>query len=124
MHIMKSTLRLKDNIFDFYDQDEKEVPLYEPQQRIDYYKPITKDTPVADRTYVALYFRAESAKNFYTREGYDILTFLGDLGGLFDIVFLAGASLTSFFAGKIMKITLIHSIYKINYKNQDNRRVE
>ena len=102
MHIMKSTLRLKDNIFDFYDQDEKEVPLYEPQQRIDYYKPISKDTPVADRTYVVLYFRAESAKNFYTREGYDILTFLGDLGGLFDIVFLAGASLTSFFAGKIM----------------------
>ena len=86
------------NIFDIYDQDEKQVPLFEPKQRIDYYKPITSDSPVADRTYIAIYFRAESAKNFYTREGYDILTFLGDLGGLFDIIFLLGASMSSIFA--------------------------
>ena len=43
MHISKSNLRLKDNIFDIYDQVEKLVPLFEPKQRIDYFKPIYSD---------------------------------------------------------------------------------
>ena len=107
MHISKSSLRLKDNIFDIYDQVEKIVPLFEPKQRIDYFKPIYSDEPLAGRTYIAIYFRAENAKNFYTREGYDLLTFLGDLGGLFDVIFLVGASMTSVFAGKMMKIAMI-----------------
>ena len=107
MHISKSNLRLKDNIFDIYDQVEKLVPLFEPKQRIDYFKPIYSDSPLAGRTYIAIYFRAENSKNFYTREGYDLLTFLGDLGGLFDVIFLVGASMTSVFAGNMMKIAMI-----------------
>ena len=99
---MKSFLSLKDNIYDLYDSDEQGFFLFEPEQRIDYMQNISAETPLEERSYLKIFFRAESKRNVYTREGYDLLTFLGDLGGLADIVVLIGSSLTALFSSTMI----------------------
>ena len=51
--------------------------------------------------------------NFYKREGYDLLTYLGDLGGLFDIVFILGSIITTFLTSKLFTANLISQLYRI-----------
>ena len=41
------------------------------------------------------------------------MTYAGDIGGLLDLVSLAGAMLTAFFAGSLMQIALVSSVYKL-----------
>jgi hypothetical protein len=36
--------------------------------------------------------------NFHNRESYNLLDFFGDIGGLFDTLFLIGIGLTAFFS--------------------------
>lgn len=60
--------------------------------------------------------------NFYKREGYDLLTYLGDLGGLFDIVFILGSIITSFLTTKLFTATLISQLYRIqNYMKDETQ---
>jgi hypothetical protein len=59
------------------------------------------DVTVANREYIQIYLRAENIKHAYKRIGYDLLTFLGDVGGLFDIIMLLGRTLTMFFAARL-----------------------
>ena len=55
-------------------------------------------------------------KREYKRIGYDLLTFLGDVGGLLDIVLVMGHMLTMFFAARLFQGALVGEAYKIqNY---------
>ena len=99
MFFKSSIITMKDDIWDFFDLNEKEIPFVEASNRVDYYNLIPANTPVADREYMAIFFRADSENRIYKLEGYDILTFLGDIGGLFDIIIVLGMGITSLFAG-------------------------
>ena len=47
---------------------------------------------------------------------YDLLSFLGDVGGLLDIIMLMGRTLTMFFAARLFQGALVSKAYKIqNY---------
>ena len=78
------------------------------------------DEAVADRSYIKIFLRAETKRNVYKREGYDLLTFLGDLGGLADIIMLIGSSLTTVFSATMMKIALVSAIYKLRPKDKED----
>ena len=116
MFFMQSEISLKDNVWDIFDQYETEEPMFETSKSINYNQVIPAGTPIAKREYISIFFRADSEQRFYKREGYDMLTFLGDLGGLFDIIMIIGWGLTSIFAGNLLTAALIGEVYKIqNY---------
>lgn len=57
--------------------------------------------------------RAAGITRSYSREGYDVLTYLGDLGGLMDILLVAGQMMTSVFASKLFTAALIGQLYRV-----------
>ena len=61
----------------------------------------------ADRSFVEIYLRASSIKRVYKREVVDVLTYLGDLGGLLDVLLVVGQMLTSIVARKLFTAALI-----------------
>ena len=87
---MKSFIKLSDNILDIFETDEVQVDLFESSRIIDYFQTTPTDVAVANREYIQIFLRADNIKHAYKRIGYDLLTFLGDVGGLFDIVMLMG----------------------------------
>ena len=78
---------------------------------------------VEEREYLSLYFRADSSMHVYKREGYDLLTFLGDLGGLFDIVFMVCMGITSLFASRMLMGALIEEVYRVQHYFKDETQL-
>ena len=74
---------------------------------------MAKDSKVSDRQYFNIYFNAGDQKKFYKREKYDILSYLGDLGGIFDILFILGSGATTFFSSRLFLASLISKAYKV-----------
>ena len=77
------------------------------------YHDLTLNKPRDKTSYLNIFFRADSSMHVYKREGYDFLTFLGDLGGLFDIMMVIGWSFTSLFTGRLLAAALISEVYRI-----------
>ena len=101
-------MELEDKWYDLYEANEQEIEIYQEYERYDFLQHYDFEmTPRPDQEYVNVYIRAGSQMNFYKREGYDLLTYLGDLGGLFDIVFILGSIITSFLTTKLFTATLI-----------------
>ena len=87
--------------------------MYEISRMQDYYELNSKDLPVEERKYLSVFLRADNQSHIYKRVSYDILTYLGDLGGLLDSVLLIGFIFTSFFAGKMFKAAMINQFYRV-----------
>ena len=45
----------------------------------------------------AMYFRASSSTRVYSRRSYTVTMYLGDLGGLIDIIWAVGTLISAFF---------------------------
>ena len=71
---------------------------------LDYSKSISDKVQIQNKEYVNIYLRSDSESNFYKKESYDFLQYLGDLGGLIDIVLLLGTFLTSFLLAPAAKV--------------------
>lgn len=65
------------------------------------------DTPVERREYINVYIRADDTQYFFKRENYDLITYLGDLGGLLDVLFVVGSVTTGLLTSKLFKAMLI-----------------
>ena len=74
---------------------------------------------IADRSYVEINLRASSIKRVYKREVVDVLTYLGDLGGLLDVLLVVGQMLTSIVASKLFTAALIGQLYRIQEYMRD-----
>ena len=57
--------------------------------------------------------RSTNEQTIYTLEVYDILTYLSDLGGLFDIVFAVGSLLAIVFTAKVFNVALMTQAYRV-----------
>ena len=110
---MNSTVNFKGSIFDPFDVDENEWNFYEESRQMDYTKKIKESEPLAERRYVQIFLRAEDENRQYKREDYEVLAFLGDLGGLMDVVYLFGSALTHIFASKLFMAALVGQAYSI-----------
>ena len=107
MFFLKSTISLNDNIFDIFETDEKNVSLLESAKSQDYYERMDKNIPLEEREYLSIFFRADNENKLYKRIGYDILTYLGDLGGILDVVVVVGHVCTTIFASRLFQAALI-----------------
>ena len=56
---------------------------------------------------MSIYLRSYNEQRFYKREGYSALDYLGDLGGLLDVLLIVGGLFTAIFAKKLFKAALI-----------------
>lgn len=83
------------------------MEIFEATGRYDYTQRMSKTTKIEDREYLNLYLRADNQNRLYKRQMDDILTYLGDLGGLFDALYVLGYSLTALSAGKLFSAALI-----------------
>ena len=49
----------------------------------------------------------------YKREGYDILTYFADLGGILDLLHITCGALTGLFSAKLLSSALVSAVYRI-----------
>ena len=70
-----------------------------------------------DRIFLELFLRNENFNHVYSREYYDLVQYLGDLGGLLDVVLVFGWILTSFFSFRLFQSALVSSTYKLQKYN-------
>ena len=69
--------------------------------------------PTNEREYLNIYFRADSYSQFYLREDYDVLTYLGDIGGLLDIVLAMGWFISTVFVSRLFQAALVERVYRL-----------
>ena len=119
IYFMESTLTLKDNIWDIYEFTEKELQIVEYASTDKRTSWIPPSTPVKERTYVDLFLRQNESVRHYKREEYDILTLLGDLGGLLDIVLLTGVAISSPFVVRLFQAAVVSNNYRIQHYLRD-----
>ena len=81
--------------------------------RSDYTRVIGEQTPTAQREYINIYFRSHGSSTLFKKVGDDLLTYLGDLGGLFDALHVMGTILTAGLASKLLNSAMIEKAYKI-----------
>ena len=113
MFYMRSRVRLQDNSFDIFDLYQEEFDIFEQAGRYDYTQRMPQAIDVAEREYLSIFFRADNELRLYKRARDDIVTYMGDLGGLLDVLVVLGYTLTGIFASKIFKAALIGSAYRI-----------
>jgi hypothetical protein len=67
---------------------------------------------------VAVYIRADKFYDSYDRQVTDILTLLGDLGGLMEFFVMIGGLIVTFIASKMFMASIVRKIYHIRkYEN-------
>ena len=60
-----------------------------------------------------MFLRQDSERRIYKREDYDMVTYLGDLGGLFEVVRAFGMVITSPFVARLFYAALVSNLYLI-----------
>ena len=60
-----------------------------------------------------MFLRQDSERRIYKREDYDMVTYLGDLGGLFEVVRAFGMVITSPFVVRLFYAALVSNLYLI-----------
>lgn len=60
-----------------------------------------------------MFLRQDSERRIYKREDYDMITYLGDLGGLFEVVRAFGMVITSPFVARLFYAALVSNLYLI-----------
>ena len=108
----ESALRLNVNYWDFFEFTEDDLFTFEYSQSRSHIMWIAPDQPLEEREYLAIYFRIDSIMNYYKREEYDVLTYFGDLGGLFDFILMFGMLITSAFVNRNFQASLIERAYQ------------
>ena len=81
----ESSVLLDDSPLKMFELFEKEFSIFEYRRMYSYDVPDwqTKDgVSLKDREYASIYLRSENSTRVYTRRTYDLLGYLGDLGGI------------------------------------------
>mmetsp|Transcript_13889 Transcript_13889/g.16554 ORF Transcript_13889/g.16554 Transcript_13889/m.16554 type:complete len:102 (-) Transcript_13889:112-417(-) len=101
-------------MFDVFGWYQKSHLMFEEKTRDNYISWSQKgDGSLADREYIQIYLRSTNEQTVYKREGYDVLTYMGDLGGLLDILVFTGKLLTLFITAKLFHAALIGRAYRV-----------
>ena len=80
---------------------------------MEYFERHDPEKGIESRKYIQIYLRSHNEQVVYKREAYDILTYLGDLGGIGDLLFQICRSFTGLFTSKLLNAALISSVYRI-----------
>jgi len=56
----------------------------------------------------------------YERQVFGVLGVTGNIGGVFEVLQIAGGILVSFFSGNIFLYSLLNKLYQVEEKSQEN----
>ena len=84
----KSSLTLDDSPWKLFEIFKNTRPFFEYMRFYKYEEKKDPTEPVSDKTFYKIYLRADATSRHYRRETYSLLEYLGDLGGLIDIIFI------------------------------------
>ena len=62
---------------------------------------------------MSINFMMDNKKFFYKRIEYDLLTYLGDIGGLIDVVMVFGRLITYIFVTRLFHAALVEKAYRL-----------
>ena len=92
----QSSLTLDDSPWKLFEIFKLTRPFFEYMRFYKYEEKTDPTEPVSDKTFYRIYLRADTTSRHYRRETYSLLEYLGDLGGLIDIIFImTGAFVTT-----------------------------
>jgi len=100
-------MRLRDKSWDIFELTEYMLNFFEKSSTQLLSSFMLPETPIASREYVKVYLRADTKKRIYKREDYDLVTYLGDIGGLMDFVMLFGWFISTHFVSRLLYASLI-----------------
>lgn len=108
-----STMLMHSNFYDIFGFTVYELNIAEKQavQRVSSWIPPSK--PTADRDYIEVFLRQDKQRKFYKREDYDLVTYLGDLGGLFEFLLGFGLVLASPIVSRLFNAAIVAQVYRI-----------
>jgi hypothetical protein len=76
-------------------------------------KDVSDFTFEADSNLLTISIAIDSIEESYERRVYNFFDFTGQLGGLFEILSIAGGIFVTFFAEKILMLSIISSLYQV-----------
>lgn len=91
----------------------EEYNFYEVKKSERVQKRLKSSVPLSEKEFVRIYLRAADSSLFYKREKYDLLDYLGDLGGLKEIVFFIGFLITNQVVHRLLMAHLVATTYRI-----------
>ena len=66
-----------------------------------------------DKEYVTVHLMADPVKRIYSRQVGSLLEYLGDIGGLIEIIFITVAGVMGFIIDRNFKAAIIKDMYKV-----------
>ena len=108
-----SFMKMHRTYWDIFEFNEHEVEFVEQlnSERFLQWQPTGK-TP-QDRSYIKVLLRQDKHRMDYRRNEYDVLSFAGDLGGLFSFLYGLGMLSTSPFAVRLFHAAIISQFYRV-----------
>ena len=73
-----------------------EEPIFEFNSRYQYQGVAMVDTPLSDREFAQVNIRADNSMKYHRRQTYRLIEYLGDIGGLIQIIWLCGSLVVGF----------------------------
>ena len=81
-------------------------------QQIPFFMPDSKER--SEREYIRLYLRQEvNQSRFYQVEEYDLLTYFGDIGGIFSAAMFVGRAITFCFVSRLLQAEIVQAAYRV-----------
>ena len=112
---------MKDQWYDLFDAiNEYSLKFFETSYNLYSQSNIPENTPPEDIEYIKIYLRADSNSKLYKREDYQLLEYLGDLGGLLDFVILFCWASSHVFVKRLFHAALIQQVYRLQKFLIDN----
>ena len=111
MYYMKSKVELNDEINQLWRQP-VELKTFQFDKSYHYQEPKNAEDLKNSPLYT-MYLRVGSNQRMYARRSYTMLAYLGDLGGLIDIIWIFGAFLTAIMTRNVLQAAMITDSYHV-----------
>ena len=118
----QSTVLLDDSPWKMFELFDIVFDIFEYKRYYKYTEPVSESVlnqPLRDRLLARVYFRSENSTNKYTRRTYSLLEYFGDLGGIFEIVWLVIGLMCGKFLERKFNAKLSESLYKVQRYSVD-----
>ena len=111
---MQSAIETNDNILDIFQTETKTTNLFEEGQRVYYFaRDVQNSSSREERTYIDIFLRSHNEQRVYKRETYDMLTYISDLGGGFEVLVQILGTLSGLVTVSLVQAAFIKAAYRI-----------
>ncbi len=119
LYYARSTLTLDDNPWKLFEVFKLMKPFFEYMRHYKYEEKPSPGESVADKEFYKIYLRADTTSRHYRRETYSLLEYLGDLGGLIDIIFIMCAAFVGTIIDRQFNAAMVGQTFQVQEYTAD-----